>query len=323
MKRLLVALVSMPLFFALGAAGGSALNWGGTYAAFQSSASVSGELTVQLPENPYVLPERCGNISDYSVIVYLDQLGTNAYNGGNGSEVIFGTNGDDRIQSGRGTDCVVAGGGNDFLQDLFGADNLFGGDGDDTIIGDHNDIYLDGGSGDDFCIPRTIAVNCENSSPQTLTVEGHHSIPTIDLEWAAVSYVTSYSVYRAERVGGPFFLIGSSPVASYADVGVLEDKTYYYRVTAVFYGIESDPSAIRSASVPSATATPVPTLPASPTVVATAPPPPSPTATTAATATNTPAITPSPTKQPPTATATFTPIAPPTVTATPTPSTAK
>jgi len=320
MKRLLVALVSMPLFFALGAAGGSALNWGGTYAAFTSSASVTGQLTIQLPENPYELPVRCGNISDYSKIVYLDQEGTNSYNGGNGGEVIFGTNGDDRIQSGRGNDCVVARGGNDFLLDLFGADNVFGDDGDDTIIGDHNDIYIDGGAGDDFCVPSTIAVNCEHSSPQTLTLEGHHSIPTIDLEWAAVAYATSYSVYRAEGIAGPFLLIGSSLVASYADVGVLEDKTYYYRVTAVFYGVESDPSAIRSAMVPSATATPVP---ASPTVVATTAPP-SPTATSTAPATHTPSPTSSATPTstptqtatpvPPTSTPTATATAPPTAT---------
>ncbi|MFJ2754150.1 calcium-binding protein [Nocardioides sp. NPDC087217] len=59
------------------------------------------------------------------------------------SDVIWGTPGDDVIDSGLGADTVCGGGGNDRIT---GATTAIGGDGDDQI---HSDFVADGGAGDD------------------------------------------------------------------------------------------------------------------------------------------------------------------------------
>jgi hypothetical protein len=224
-------------------------------------------------------------------------LGITRYEGGNGRQAIFGTDGPDTIFGGTGNDCIVAGGGNDFVIAIFGFDYIFGGDGADTLIGDDPGSYIDGGSGNDFCTPAAVSHNCAQSGPVGLTAEGHHSIPTIELDWQEVWGADSYNVYRAESAGGSYVFIGSNATASYADIGVEEDKVYYYRVTAVFQGVESDASPIGSTFVPAATATPTATVQASPTATVTlaptasATPSPTATATTAPSATATPAPT--------------------------------
>jgi len=314
--RLILAAFSLVFFFWLGLAGSSALRTPGTYAEFRSSASVSGQLTLNLPTpsptpNPYELPVQCQG-QTYAITVYLDDLNTNFYAGGQSSELIFGTDDDDLILGGDGDDCIVARGGDDFVIALQGFDHLFGGDGDDTLIADRSS-YIDGGPGTNFCSPGIVSFNCIQSSPENMTLDAHHSVPTIDLTWDSIPYADYYAVYRSEFAGGPFALLGTSYDASYSDVGVYEDTVYYYRITAFFVSetegdVESDPSDPESAMVPSATLTPTPTTTATATGTAaaaasatstSAPPTATPMATSTPVPTNTPTEAPEPTETAP------------------------
>lgn len=66
-----------------------------------------------------------------------------------GYNVVFGTDGADRIRGTQGADFILAGGGDDRVQGFGGADVICGGDGDDRIDGGTGDDRLDGAGGDD------------------------------------------------------------------------------------------------------------------------------------------------------------------------------
>jgi hypothetical protein len=264
---------------------------------------VSGSLRARVIPD---VPAQCGALEDWGDnVVLLDELnlGGATYNAGDGDQLVFGTNGPDNIRGGNGDDCIVARGGNDTVFAIFGFDYVFGGEGNDLLVGDGSS-FLDGGTGDDTCFPLASSINCQQGDVFALTAEGHHSVPTIALTWTQIPQAVSYKVHRAAAAQGPFVQIGQATTPGYSDVGVLEDRDYYYSVTAVFApGVESDPSAVRSARVPSLAPTATPTaaspLP-SPTPLATATTIPSAAATSSA-STPTPALstpTPAPTRTP-------------------------
>lgn len=93
-------------------------------------------------------------------------------------------------------------------------------------------------------------------APTGLTAVGGNTI--ITLNWTAVPGATSYRVYRGTTVNGQ----GTTPLAtdlatnSYANTGVTNGTTYYYKVTAVNISGESP----RSAEVNAAGLTPPPTV---------------------------------------------------------------
>jgi hypothetical protein len=299
--------------FAIGLWAEDAASPPGSYAAFRDSTSVSGQLTAEIT---YVVPAECGTFEDWDNVVFLDDLPTNEYLGGPGGELIFGTDGDDHIRGGTGDDCIVARGGDDTVFAIFGFDRVFGGEGDDLIVGDEASA-LNGGPGDDICFPLASSVNCQQGDVFALTATGHHSVPTIALIWAPIPQAVSYKVHRSDTPQGPFVQIANVSSAAYSDAPVLENRPYYYSVTAVFApGVESDPSAVRSASVPSLSPTPSPSPSPTPTAAVTStasptPLPSTPTSTSTATATAPPATatpaptrTPTPTAVPPSSTAT-------------------
>ncbi len=63
--------------------------------------------------------------------------------------VIFGTSGNDDINTGGGNDTVCAGDGDDTVRGQLGNDSIFGGNGNDTLFGGEGDDRLDGNDGDD------------------------------------------------------------------------------------------------------------------------------------------------------------------------------
>ena len=72
--------------------------------------------------------------------------------GGNGSDNLTGTAGDDTISGGNGKDILSGDAGNDTLDGGNGKDSLFGGDGNDVLIGGNGNDDLHGDGGNDILI---------------------------------------------------------------------------------------------------------------------------------------------------------------------------
>jgi Ca2+-binding RTX toxin-like protein len=77
------------------------------------------------------------------------------FNGGNGNDLLTGTDNDDTINGRGGNDTLFGEKGNDSLQGNRGADLIFGGDGNDTLIGEHDNDTLVGDKGSDRMIGGT------------------------------------------------------------------------------------------------------------------------------------------------------------------------
>jgi hypothetical protein len=94
----------------------------------------------------------------------------------------------------------------------------------------------------------SVAVNVAPAAPTGLSAIAGDA--RVDLLWTASAEpdVAGYRVYRASSSGGPYALVGATPVASYADVGLPNGETLYYVVTAVDATLESAPSAEVSAT---------------------------------------------------------------------------
>ena len=76
--------------------------------------------------------------------------------GATGNDILFGTNGDDSINSGAGDDRIWGMRGNDTLDGGSGNDELFGGAGNDTLtLGRDDNDSLDGGEGSDTFVFST------------------------------------------------------------------------------------------------------------------------------------------------------------------------
>ncbi|QGQ98997.1 S-layer protein [Paenibacillus psychroresistens] len=76
-----------------------------------------------------------------------------------------------------------------------------------------------------------------------------NSTSSITITWTAVSGAASYNVYRATSNGGNYTKINTTAVGtnSYTNTGLTAGKTYYYKVSAVNAGGESDRSNAKSA----------------------------------------------------------------------------
>jgi len=84
-----------------------------------------------------------------------------------------------------------------------------------------------------------------SSPPATSSLEGTSGDSQVKLKWDKVSEAEAYNVYRStsagiDASGNPLEPGISSP--PYTDTGAKNGTEYYYRVTAVRSGQESDPS---------------------------------------------------------------------------------
>ncbi|HEX9081824.1 MAG TPA: glycoside hydrolase family 44 protein, partial [Holophagaceae bacterium] len=68
------------------------------------------------------------------------------------------------------------------------------------------------------------------------------------LSWAPSAGAVGYHVQRTTTSGGPYSLIGSPTIATYADTGVSNGTTYFYVVSAIYSSGESPASAQVSAT---------------------------------------------------------------------------
>ena len=73
------------------------------------------------------------------------------------------------------------------------------------------------------------------------------SASEIDLTWSASTGAVSYNIWRSTTSGAGFLKIGTTQTTSFANTGLLADKTYYYVVTATGAGGTSPNSSQTSA----------------------------------------------------------------------------
>lgn len=81
------------------------------------------------------------------------------------------------------------------------------------------------------------------SAPLTLTATGLAPIPTgltaspanaqVQLSWTGALDAAHYTVKRATAPGGPYVIVGTSTATSFVDVGLTNDTTFYYVVSAI------------------------------------------------------------------------------------------
>ena len=90
------------------------------------------------------------------------------------------------------------------------------------------------------------ATPTELKSPTNLT-----AIPgdgKVTLTWSAVQNATGYNIYRKKAGEQNFTKLTTVSGTNYNDIGLVNDVTYYYYVTAIQNGFESEPSDIVSAT---------------------------------------------------------------------------
>lgn len=81
--------------------------------------------------------------------IILGQGGDDQIVAWDGSNYLFGQDGNDSISGGENSDLIFGGDGDDWLLGLYGRDRIFGGDGNDTVLGSRGIDFLAGGNGDD------------------------------------------------------------------------------------------------------------------------------------------------------------------------------
>ncbi len=116
---------------------------------------------------------------------------------------------------------------------------------------------------EDGITAKTYTVNFSFDSPEVpAALTATASEMGVSLGWSEVAGATGYNVYRAMAEDGEYFKLTDIPVttAAYADLGLEENTTYYYRVTAVNAAGESAKSASAAATTTAAEAE-VPAMP--------------------------------------------------------------
>lgn len=78
------------------------------------------------------------------------------------------------------------------------------------------------------------------SVPQGLTATAGHL--HVDLSWSASTGALNYNIKRAILSGGPYTNIANVTATNYTDSDVLANYTYYYMISALNAGGESDNS---------------------------------------------------------------------------------
>ncbi len=122
-------------------------------------------------DNVTVKGTSSSNTLDFSGTTFT---GVAAIDGGAGSDIIYGTAGDDVIIGGTSYDYLHGGGGDDtfiYNDDGDGDDRFYGDDGNDTIVGTGTEIVFNNHTGD---------ATVENVTGDNITVKGTSSSNTLD-----------------------------------------------------------------------------------------------------------------------------------------------
>lgn len=117
--------------------------------------------------------------------------------------------------------------------------------------GEDKKINEEFNSGNRFTWKITIAPSSSNNTDKKITVPttvkaAAKSATSVAVTWKSTN-ADSYNIYRSTSKTGTYKKIGTSKTASYTDKGLTKGKTYYYKVTAVSGGKESEFSKVVSA----------------------------------------------------------------------------
>ncbi len=115
-------------------------------------ASNADDNTIPITANA-LRPAACAALNLTNVVV-----GSGAFDGTVGNDLILGSPGNDSIRGRQGTDCILAGDGADSIQGNQGGDVILAGNGDDALTGDQGTDVCDGEGGTDTGDP-----SCETS----------------------------------------------------------------------------------------------------------------------------------------------------------------
>lgn len=110
-----------------------------------------------------------------------------------------------------------------------------------------NSIYVIGGY-DEISLNAVESYNAEFTAISPSSLIAIPGISKIDLSWTAVEGASSYNVKRATTPDGPYITITTTSAIIYADTDVTNGTTYYYVVSAVVNGTESENSNEASAT---------------------------------------------------------------------------
>ncbi|WP_177179245.1 glycine-rich protein [Natrinema salifodinae] len=137
-------------------------------------------------------------------------------------------------------------------------DSAVGGGGGSSYISDVTDASttIGGGASPDTDGQVVITITVDPPTNVSAQQAGDSSV---DLSWDAEINADEYRIYRATSTGSSlsdYSQVGSTTSASYTDTGLINGRSYYYRVTTVGGSSESDPSDEASAT----TALPTPTV---------------------------------------------------------------
>ena len=120
--------------------------------------------------------------------------------GGDGADTLWGDLGNDRIDGGNDADILSGGSGNDRLLAGNGHDSLFGGHGDDRLYGGSGSDSLEGGSGVDIAVlpGRRIDYGVDRRDPSHVILrQGSDVLTLVDVEYLGFSDETVSNLNHA------------------------------------------------------------------------------------------------------------------------------
>lgn len=127
-------------------------------------------------------------------------------NGENGNDTIHGLGGSDTISGGNGTDTLYGDGGNDTILGGAGSDTIYGGEGNDLIIGGKGDDVLFGGAGaDTFQFGRGDGIDTIRDFD--IALDTIRLDPGVFVQRSAVAYVDQSGNPVAGHDGTPVLIV--------------------------------------------------------------------------------------------------------------------
>lgn len=107
------------------------------------------DLIMMVDDEPIILPKECQFMANQITEVITGTEGNDRIRGSAANELIMGLGGNDRIRAGSGNDCIVGGKGQDHINAGSGMDVILGNEGDDKLDGHSDDDIIYGGPGND------------------------------------------------------------------------------------------------------------------------------------------------------------------------------
>lgn len=83
-------------------------------------------------------------------------------------------------------------------------------------------------------MPASVSADADIGAPQGFSAYGY-TYNSVRIVWKAVSGASGYRIYRSQTASGKYKLIreAAAEAGSYTDTDLVNNRTYYYRITAV------------------------------------------------------------------------------------------